>query len=398
MLVRRGVQVHALATPHYGYVLAGRGIQGRVMPDIRRHSDAWLEELGTLGAAGGGVVLCGSDAATEWVTQNRAVLAPSLRSFESADGVHVGLMDKLSLYETARQVGVRVPWMHHVSTRGDLDHVLDAITYPCVLKPRLGHLAKQQVGFGTLIVESRAQLVEPASRLLDHGIDLLLTEVVPGPETGLEGAVAVRDRDGNYTLEYGRHKVRQWPPNTGVGSLLESAEVPETLAMNRRLLDHAGYHGIAACETKRHERTGELYLIEINVRIPASFGLADACDTDGSWRLYATLAGIPLPPQGAQTDGRKVMLLQKDLRAAWQRVRRHDASPADVVRSWRGVRDLGVLDPRDLMPAVAMAADLLRARRGAGRSKGSQDSSTPAVPRSDRRLRDAPPRGDRLRR
>jgi predicted ATP-grasp superfamily ATP-dependent carboligase len=130
--------------------------------------------------------------------------------------------------------------------------------------------------------------------------------------------------------------------------------VPEAHANHLRLLEHVGFVGIASCEMKRHAGTGELYLIEINVRIPANFGLADACGVDGSWRLYATLAGLPLGPQPDQVDGRKCMIPFREARASWQRVRRHETSVGAVVRSWRGTRDFGVLSVRDPMPTVAL--------------------------------------------
>lgn len=359
-LGRRGVDVQALATPKYAHLLRSRFLSGEVLPDVAREPGAWIDALHASADGREAAVLCGSDAATEFVTRHRRRLAPALRTFEGTDGVHVELMDKLRLYRTAAEAGVRAPWARHVESRLDLDTVLPRIPYPCVLKPRLGHRAKELLGMGTTIVTGRTELVDRAARLLDHGLDLLLTEVVPGPETGLEGAVTVRDAEGRYTLEYGRHKVRQWPLDTGVGSLIEAADVPETLAMNRRLMEHSGYHGIAATETKRHAETGELYLIEINVRVPASFGLAQACGVDGAWRLYATLAGLPLDDQAAQVHGRKVVLPDKDVRSAWQRLRRGDATAAAVLRSWRGTRDFGVLDARDPMPAVAMAGRLLR--------------------------------------
>jgi predicted ATP-grasp superfamily ATP-dependent carboligase len=142
--------------------------------------------------------------------------------------------------------------------------------------------------------------------------------------------------------------------------------LPETLEVARRLLDHVGYHGIAAVETKRDERSGKLYLIEINVRIPALFGLAEASGADGSWRLYSTLAGLPLDPQPAPIDGRKVMIPHRELRAAWRRVRQGQTSALDVVRSWGGTRDFGLLSLRDPMPSVAFVTQQIR--RGTGRS------------------------------
>ena len=360
-VARRGVEVHALTTDEYAYVLRSRSVAGgRVMPDIRREPAAWVAHLNSLGPA---VLISGSDAATEWLVAHRAELAPELVSFETADGLHTELMDKQRLYEIAAAAGVRAPWMRHAGTRAELDELLPELTYPCVLKPTLGHVAKDLVGVGTVLIDSREQAVEHAGRLLDLGVPVLLTELVPGPETLLEGAVVVRDAAGNYPLEYGRRKIRQWPLDYGVGCLMEAADVPETRLMNRRLLDVTGFHGIAACETKRHAVTGQLYLIEINVRVPGAFGLAQACGVDGPWRLYATLAGLDLGAQPHQINGRKMMLPQKEAAALAKRLKAREVTPWQVLRSWCGTRDFGAFAVDDPMPLLALTARLLRKQR-----------------------------------
>jgi D-aspartate ligase len=365
-LVRRGVEVHLLATPEYRYVLASRGVHGRVMPDIRTHTQEWLDELNGIGAA---AVLCGSDAASEWITTHRDRLLPTLRTFESADRVHVDLMDKQILYRTANEAGVRAPWMVHVATTDELAMHLDTVTFPCVVKPTMGHVAKQVLGIGTTAVASRAELAAATAPLLAHDIPFLLTELVPGPETLLEGAVAIRDADGSYPLEYGRRKIRQWPLDYGVGCLMEAADVSETREMNRKLLDITGYVGVAACETKRHAQTGDLYLIEINVRVPGAFGLAQACGVDGPWRLYATLAGLPLGPQPEQINGRKMMLPQKEAAALAKRLRARDVTPWQVLKSWRGTRDFGAFALDDPLPLLALARRLARKRYAAATAR-----------------------------
>ena len=373
-LHRRGVDVHVLTSPEYSYITASRGVEGEVLPEPVRDPEPWLEALTALSVDGGGVVLSGSDSATEWLTEHRAILPPNLRTFESIDGLHVTLMDKLESYRIASSLGIPVPAYHHIPDRETLAAILPDLHFPRVLKARMGHRAKVLAGFGTVLVTTRRDLLDRAGRLLDRGIDFLLTEVIPGGEHRLEAAVTVRQDDGTYSLEYGRRKIRQWPLDYGVGSLNQAAHVPATTAMSRKLLGHVGYHGIASCETKRSARDGQLYLIEVNVRIPANFGLADACGVDGSWRLYATLAGLPLGPQPEQVDGRKCMIPFREARASWRRLRRHETTVGAVVRSWRGTRDFGVLSLRDPMPTIALVSRRIgkaigqqwRSHRGAG--------------------------------
>lgn len=362
VLARRGVAVHFLASPAFAHALRSRAVTGSVVPDPAVAPEVWTAELRRLADDGGGILLSGSDAATTYLSVHRAAVPAALRSFESADGAHLGLMDKRRLYELAAEAGVRTPWMHHVSKREELDGLRDQLTYPCIVKATLGHIARERAGFGTVRLDSDDDLETRAGVLLDLGLDIVLTELVPGPETALEGSVLVRDAAGRTPLRYGRHKIRQWPVDYGVGSMLESMDTSEVHDNHLRLLAHTGFVGVASCEMKRHSGTGELYLIEVNVRIPGNFGLSQACGVDGPWRLYATLAGLPLGPQPAQVDGRRVWLVEEDLRTIRFRLRNGLSTAGEVARTFRGVRDLGVLSARDPLPGLAWAGRLAAQR------------------------------------
>lgn len=363
-LRRHGVEVHALTDERDRNVLAGRGVRGRTMPHIGADRDTWLAELDRFAATGGGVVVPGSDEACAFLVRYRAELAPSLRTFEAAGSAHLVLMDPIQRHRTATEAGVRVPWMRHVRTFAELAAVRGELTYPCVVTPALGVLGGDLPGSGRVCLRSEADLMERAAHWWSWASDVLITEHVPGPLTAVETAVSIRARDGSYPLEYGQRTLRQWPPVDGVASLVESTDAPDALKLNRILLDHAGFHGVSSSETKRHAETGELYLTKVDVRMPATFGLAQASGADGAWRLYAALAGLPLgrPASPAQpVHGRKTVL-HTDLPAAVHRIRSGDASVTDVLRTWRGTRDVGVLDPRDPMPALVLAGGVLRTR------------------------------------
>ena len=66
--------------------------------------------------------------------------------------------------------------------------------------------------------------------------------------------------------------------------------------------------GISSLEAKRHEVTGEHVLMEINIRIPRTSVLERPPAWIPSWRVYATLAGIPLAPARPQRDGVRVIV------------------------------------------------------------------------------------------
>lgn len=142
--------------------------------------------------------------------------------------------------------------------------------------------------------------------------------------------------------------------------------------------------GVSGLEVKRHAGTGERVLVEINVRIPQSFGLGDACDVDASWRLYAAVAGHALAPQPPQRAGAVVVLPQLEAKAAWRRLRAADVTPAELLADYRGVRALGALDARDMGPARALAWNALR---GAGRRVSARAVPSPVRSAASRALR-----------
>lgn len=369
LLVRRGVGAYGLGNHRGSYVLRSRAFRGTVLAPIANDPRPWLERLdGFAGSAG--VLISGSDAATELLESKRAEIPRPLRSFEGEGSAHMAVMDKASLYRLAAAAGVRTPWVHRLRSRAELSAIAPLVSYPCIVKPALSHEGKRAGAFVTTRVADAQALSAYAGAALAAGVELLVTELVPGPEENLEGAVTVRRRDGSYALAYGRHKLRQHPYGTGVGSLLESAEVPETMALARRLLDHAGFHGLSSLEAKRHAVTGERVLIEVNVRAPANFGLGEACGVEAAWRTYATLAGIALGPQRPQVNGRKVVIPYTDALAAAALLKRGELSLPGLVSSYRGTRSAGVLDPRDPAPALAIARRLVASRaakRGGGR-------------------------------
>jgi D-aspartate ligase len=353
-LLRRGVPVTVIAVPTYRWVTRARGVDGRLVTT----DDEWVGELNELASQGPGVLLPASDRAVQFVSQERERIPPTLRSFEAPTSAHLKLMDKASLYSIAAEAGVRAPVVERLPSRAELDAVAARAAYPSLLKPVLSHVYRDLFGDRrNILVHDADELRAAAGPALDAGLEWLVTEFVPGPETSLEGAVTVRLADGSLALGYTRCKLRQYPPYFGAGSVLEAVPAPEVMAMARRLLDAAGFVGVSSLEAKRHAETGEHVLMEINVRIPQNIGLGEAAGVDAAWRIYATLAGIPLPPQRPQRDGVRVIVPSLELRAAVAYVRQGDLSLRQLLGSYGTVRNLSGLSLRDPGPLAAFARD-----------------------------------------
>ncbi len=323
----------------------------------------WLERLAAQGSC---AVLTGSDLGSEFLTSEREELPDEVRTFESSGDAHLALMDKQTTYEAAERGGVRYPRSRFVSTEAELQAAASDMAYPCVMKPCLSHVWRSIFGDDrVLLARSATELVEGSRPALEHELEMIVSEYVPGGDDAVEEAILVRAEDGSYPVAFGCRKLRQHPAGFGAASLCMSARIPESMDLSKRLLDEAGYVGVAGVETKRHAETGEYFLLEVNVRIPTQWGLGDASGGDSSWRLYATLAGIPVGPQPPLRHGAKLVFPELEIRAALRALASGNSSGPGLrerLGSWRGAGDLGILDRRDPGPALALARGFLGRR------------------------------------
>lgn len=340
------------------WVGATRWARKHVVGPLPAQADEWIAKLVELGAGGEGVLLSCADNATELVARQRAMIPPSLRSFESPSSAHLELMDKASLYEIAERVGVRCPRTVVLRDRAQLERTVSEVTFPCLIKPVHAHRWRLVLGERrAIVVDSPEQLAREVTPALDAQLDLLVSEHIPGPDRHLEGASTVRGPDGAYALISARRKVRMHPPGYGAAAIMESAEAPESVAMTKSLLDATGFIGVSTSEFKLHAGNGERYLIEVNVRVPQGWALADVAGADGSWRLYATLAGLPLGPQPKPRTGVRNVIPSLEIRAVPTNLAERRLSLREVLAGYRGVRGFSGLSWRDPLPALMLAGE-----------------------------------------
>jgi D-aspartate ligase len=361
-LARRMTKLGARVTvvESHAIVARSRGVEGIVNP-YKPAGEQWLEVLDRLAASSTEcVVLTGTDRACEWLVQKADQLPSNVRTFEHSDSAHLMLMSKEGADAVARRAGVCVPWTACVSNREEFAAVAENTPWPCVVKPVFSHEWRDRYG------EKRAFFVEDAqaaelvvAKPLDDGIPMLLSQYIPGGDGDVEEAIVVRLADGTYPVQFGCRKLRQYPRGFGETAVGESSALPETMALAQRVLEQAGFVGVAGVETKRHSGTGERWFLEVNVRLPGQWGLGDACGVQASRRVVASLCGRPVGPQPPLHPG--VRFVQPDL--DW-----HGVLPAirdaparsraglawRLLRPYLGARELGMFDPRDPGPLIAL--------------------------------------------
>jgi D-aspartate ligase len=367
-MVREGARVTVVTDPQHPWEVHSRGVESALAP-FDPQGEAWVETLRQLAASGEEtVVLPATDRGSELLVRAADRLPANLRMFERADSSHMALMDKDTADAIARRAGVLVPWTARVRSEADLVDALADAPWPCVVKPVFSHEWRERYG------EARAFLVagaDEAAALLEaplrDAVAMLLCQYIPGGDDAVEEAIVVRLADGSYPVRFGCHKLRQYPRGFGATALGESSSLPATTTLAERVLDEAGFVGVAGVEVKRHAETGERWFLEVNVRIPGQWGLGDACGVEATPRLVAALCGRELQPQRPLRPGVRIVVPDLDARL-WREVLlevtpwRRPALAYRLLRPYFGAGELGLLDPRDPGPGLAWAR-LLAGRR-----------------------------------
>ncbi len=245
-----------------------------------------------------------------------------------------------------------------VSSIDTLDETADAATYPCISKPVLGHVGERVGNHRTRLVRDRLELVQRVRAALSDGVSMLVTEYVPGGEENLEAAVTVPTSDGSFPLAYGEARYANTRSISGRDRCTAPTPCP------RRSTSRGG------CSTKRVSWGCPFSRSNVTSSPANASSSRSRADPAGLrarrrvWRrcLMASLrdARSDSPRSAAVPPARgRGVIPVLEARAAWARLTRGDTTVASLLCSYRGTREVSVLDLRDPGPALALR------RRGA---------------------------------
>ena len=125
-------------------------------------------------------------------------------------------IEKSDLYQLAAECGVPYPKTFHPQTMEQLETVCDLIPYPCILKPVNSHVFFSRYGVKNLEATDRASLIRGFQRCLSDQLDVVVQEVIPGPDSCLERLETYVNSKGRFSARFFVNKLRQHPPKFGV--------------------------------------------------------------------------------------------------------------------------------------------------------------------------------------
>ncbi|MFL5576945.1 MAG: ATP-grasp domain-containing protein [Gemmatimonadaceae bacterium] len=228
------------------------------------------------------------------------------------------LVDKGRFQALAERHDLPVPAARRISggEAGAAPPELD-LRFPVIVKP-LTHRGWRRAISGSakaLQADTPEALRALWPRLAAAGMDLLVQELIPGPETRIESYHVYVDRRGDVVAEFTGRKIRTSPPSCGRSTALTITDAADVAALGRAVVRKLGLRGVAKFDFKR-DPEGRLHLLEINPRFNLWHHLGAVAGVNLPALVYADMVGLARPAVRPARAGTCWCTLADDWRAA----------------------------------------------------------------------------------
>jgi D-aspartate ligase len=327
----------------------------------------WLERDGPRGAA----ILPCDDYGVEMIARNRARLREwGYLPVEGDDELMLAMLDKERTYELARAADVATP--RSATVRGAAEALAAAAGFelPIGLKPLQAHEWAKHRSEKFIVANDLDELRAASEWAFAPGVPMLMTEVIPGPETEICTYFTYVDRTGEPVFDYTKSKIRQWPKRSGLTCYQVSDRRPDVIEVARALVRGIGLRGVAVPDFKRDPRDGGWKLIEVNHRFTGSLDLTRHCGIDMTRIAYDSTVGRPVERPDGYHTGVTQWNPVEDVRALVDYRRDGELTVPQWVRSVARRQHFPMMRADDPMPTVAsLGSKLGRAVRKLARTR-----------------------------
>ena len=199
------------------------------------------------------------------------------------------IVDKSETYSSAKKLGIRVPETYTLDNLDYLSEIAKTVPFPCLVKPAYSHIFTVKFKTKLYEVNSEKELIKTCEPLFAQGHKLLIQEKILGGDDHVFDFSTCFNEHSEPLAVFTQRKLRQNPPNFGIGSFGESVWEPKIIDLGLRLLKGIGFFGIGMVEFKKDAVTGDYVLIEINGRSSTRMYLATVCGLNIPYILYKDL-------------------------------------------------------------------------------------------------------------
>jgi predicted ATP-grasp superfamily ATP-dependent carboligase len=198
------------------------------------------------------------------------------------------LMDKRAFDDIANLHNLSKPRTYKPSSLSEIEMMAQEATFPLIAKPAhpvAWHktLVRADLRYlKALPLPDAACLSNTAQGLGPALAETLIQEFVPGDDEEHYDVHAYIGKNGQALGTFAGQKWRINPPHAGSGCFVQGIDLAQLEVATVKMLNDIGYRGQANVNYKRHAKTGEFKLLEINPRV-------------SQWNILGTRSGVNLP-------------------------------------------------------------------------------------------------------
>ncbi|MEL7033171.1 MAG: carboxylate--amine ligase [Pseudomonadota bacterium] len=243
------------------------------------------------------------DESLDFLQSNRDQLSAQYKLEDFVPEQRRIMLDKQATLEIAGRIGVPAPAYWEINSDEDVEKIRDEVQLPVMVKPLDSFAFVHEFGAKLFIVDTTFDdVVEKVKLARAHGQDVMVVEMIPGPDDLLSSYYTYRTPDGRRLYDYTKSVIRRWPVNRGGACFHQSEWLPETAEMGQKLFDGVDWQGIGNVEFKRDTRDGKLKIIEVNARFTAAHRLVTAAGAPIDEIIYRHLTGQEIPTFDAYSN------------------------------------------------------------------------------------------------
>ena len=343
-----------------------------IVPDGMSAADHWHKLLikDKPSKLSGCIVFACCDESLDFLQSNRDALMSDYKLEEFVPEQRRIMLNKQATLEVAERIGVPAPAHWEINSDEDVEKIRDEVRLPVMVKPLDSFAFVHEFGAKLFIIDtSFDDVVEKVKLARARGQDVMVVEMIPGPDDLLSSYYTYRTQDGRRLYDYTKSVIRRWPVNRGGACFHQSQWLPETAEMGQKLFDGVEWQGIGNVEFKRDERDGQLKIIEVNARFTAAHRLVTASGAPIDALIYRHLTGQEIPKLDSYSSQLRMLYPIGDFMAYLELRQSKKLSFFGLTKSWFAqpvvVPDFSFDDPR---PALAEWGTIIG--RGFGKITG----------------------------
>lgn len=354
-LGRAGVPVFALYHDGATFARTSRHVRAAfpVPSPATREEDFVRAVLAHGEGLAGALLLPTTDDATAAVARHRAALSRHYLVAAPDWAVARNFIEKRRSYQLAAAAGVPTPATEEVRSSGEAEDAARRLGYPLLVKPSQSHLFYERYRRKMFVIRDRSELLLRVDDALRSGLDVVLQEVVPGPDSAVVNYNAYA-WGGRALVEFTARQLRKAPPRFGSPRAARSERIDDLLEPGRRVLQALGFEGFACCEFKRDPRDGRYKILDVNGRPNLSGALAIRCGIDFPLLQYRHLVQGELPRAATFEEGVYWTDVLRDLGYGLRFALQERYRPGEQLAPYLArARCDAILDRRDPRPFLA---------------------------------------------